>query len=79
MGMVDEGSSLVQCWSFDPQFGAETSYGGGYWSDSGSEMATASICPGIRKAGFAGCALLQQYSPYRIREQYRESPVQKPG
>ena len=26
--MVDEGSSLVQCWSFDAQLGAETGNGG---------------------------------------------------
>jgi hypothetical protein len=64
MGMVDKGSSLVQCWSFDPQLGAETGNGGRYRSDSRSGMATASICPGICKAGFGGCALLQQYSPY---------------
>jgi hypothetical protein len=64
MGMVDEGPSLVQCWSFDAQLGAETGNGGGYWSDSRSGMPTASICPGICKADFGGCALLQQYSPY---------------
>jgi hypothetical protein len=59
MRMVDEGPSLAQCWSFDTQLGPETGNGGRYWSDSRSGMATASICPGICKAGFGGCALLQ--------------------
>jgi len=43
MGMVYESSSLVQCWRFDAQLGAETDNGGRYWSDSRSGMATASI------------------------------------